>query len=261
MGLPSVQMDAKGIFLDQLGLIERIIASMARRHALVGDDADDFASWTKAKLIEHEYAILRKFQGRSSISTYLTVVIANLFRDYRTQHWGRWRPSVAAKRLGALAVRLETLLYRDGYTLAQAIEVLRSSGGADASEGEISDLAARIPARVRTSEVDETLLASVEAVQAADGELWLSERMRDWERARSILEQALANLPVEDQLILRLRFWEGFTVAEIARALKLEQKPLYRRIDGDLQRLRTLLEADGVDGACVADFLSSELTR
>lgn len=253
-----MRMDAKGIFLEQLGLIERIVTSIARRNSLLGDDADDFASWTKAKLIENEYAILRKFQGRSSISTYLTVVIANLFRDYRTQQWGRWRPSVAAKRLGPLAVRLETLLYRDGYTVAQATEVLRSSGGAAVSEREVSDLAARIPARVRPAEVDEALLASAEAAQAADGELWTSERTREWERARQTLEEALANLPPEDQLILRLRYWEGFTVAEVARSLHLEQKPLYRRIDGDLQRLRALLEAEGVDSACVSGFLSGE---
>lgn len=260
MGFTSTRMDAKDIFLEQLGLIERIIASIARRHALVGDEADDFASWTRAKLIENEYAVLRKFQGRSSVSTYLTVVVANLFRDYRTQQWGRWRPSVAAKRLGPLAVRLETLLYRDGYTLDQAVEVLRSSGDTDASPREISDLAARIPARVRATEVDEALLAHAEAEEAADGELWASERMREWEKARSTLERALAHLPAEDQLILRLRFWEGFTVAEIARVLHLEQKPLYRRIDGDLQRLRELLEAEGVDGACVAAFLSGEAT-
>ncbi|HLL48552.1 MAG TPA: sigma-70 family RNA polymerase sigma factor [Longimicrobiaceae bacterium] len=260
MGSPSVQMDAKSIFLEQLGLIERIIASIARRHALVGDDADDFASWTRAKLIENEYAILRKFQGRSSISTYLTVVIANLFRDYRTQQWGRWRPSVAARRLGPLAVRLETLLYRDGYTLDQAIEVLRSSGGTGADEREISGLAARIPARVRATEVDDALLAHAEAEEAADGGLWASERMREWERARSTLERALAHLPAEDQLVLRLRFWEGFTVAEISRVLHLEQKPLYRRIDRDLQRLRDFLEAEGVDATCVASFLSSEMT-
>lgn len=252
-----MRMDAKDLFLEQLGLIERIIASIARRHALVGDDADDFASWTKAKLIENEYAILRKFQERSSISTYLTVVIANLFRDYRTRQWGRWRPSVAAKRLGPLAVRLETLLYRDGYTLGQAIEVLRSSGD-PASEREISELAVQIPARVRTTEADEASLASMEAAEAADGGLWASERMREWEKARGTLEQALANLPPEDQLIVRLRYWEGFTVAEIARALRLEQKPLYRRIDGDLHRLREQLEARGLDGACVAGFLSND---
>jgi RNA polymerase sigma factor for flagellar operon FliA len=40
-----------------------------------GVEADDFASHPKLKLIEDDYAILRKFQGRSSLRTYLTVVI------------------------------------------------------------------------------------------------------------------------------------------------------------------------------------------
>ena len=101
MAPPFSRDEAEQLFLAHLGVIERIIAAMARRHALVGDDADDFASWTRTRLIENDYAILQKFAGRSSMSTYLTVVVANLFRDYRVQQWGRWRSSVAAKRLGA----------------------------------------------------------------------------------------------------------------------------------------------------------------
>ena len=43
----------------------------------------------KLKLIENDYAILAKFQGKAKLSTYLTTVIHNMFRDYRIQKWGR----------------------------------------------------------------------------------------------------------------------------------------------------------------------------
>ncbi|HEV2734967.1 MAG TPA: sigma-70 family RNA polymerase sigma factor [Longimicrobiaceae bacterium] len=253
---PTTRTTPETTLLAHLELLERIIASICRRHALVGDEADDFASWAKAKLIENDYAIIRKFQGRSSISTYLTVVVANLFRDFRTQHWGRWRPSAMAKRLGGLAVRLETLLHRNGHSLTQAIEVLRSSGLTTMSDREISELAARLPARTRPGSAEDP----AGEAPPADGELWRSERMNDWDAARGTLERALADLPPEDQLILRLRYWEGFTVAEVARALHLEQKPLYRRIDRDLERLRVSLEAAGVDRESVAGFLSDDVT-
>ena len=253
---PTTQTDPQSTFLAQLGLIERIVASIARRHAMAPDDADEFASWTKAKLIENDYAVIRKFEGRSSISTYLTVVVANLFRDFRVHLWGRWRPSVAAKRLGGVAVRLETLLHRDGHTLAQAIEVLRSAGVTAPSDRELRELAARLPERARATEAGEAALASAPAQEEADDELWTSEQMHEWEAARGSLERALGHLPAQDQLILRMRYWEGFTIAEIARTLRLEQKPLYRRIDHDLERLRGLLEAEGVDRASVAGFLS-----
>lgn len=255
----TTQTDAESIFLAQLGRIERIIASITRRNALTQDQAEDFASWTKVKLIENDYAIIRKFEGRSSISTYLTVVIANLFRDYRVEQWGRWRPSVVAKRLGGVGIRLETLLYRDGYTLDQAIEVLRSAGISSPSDRELSDMAARLPARVRPVQADDTALEHTETAEGADRPLWLSEQRREWETARGALERALASLPAEDQLVVRLRYWEGFTVAEIARTLRTEQKPLYRRIDRALERLRGMLQADGLDRTAVANFLSDDL--
>lgn len=251
---PPTQTRAETTFLANLELLERIIASLCRRHALVGDEADDFGSWVKARLIENDYAIIRKFQERSSFATYLTVVVTNLFRDYRTREWGRWRPSAMAKRLGGLAVRLEALLYRNGHSLPQAIEVLRSAGLATVSDRELTELAAKLPVRARPG------LAADAPGEAppADGELWLSEQTSDRDAARAALERALGELPAEDQLILRLRYWEGFTVAEVARALQLEQKPLYRRIDRNLERLRGILEAAGVDRDCVAGFLSDE---
>lgn len=260
----TTRTDAESTFLIQLGLIDRIIASVARRHGLEGDEADDFASWVKAKLIENGYAAIQKFQDRSSIATYLSAVIANLFRDYRTQQWGRWRSSAAALKLGTLAVRLEMLLYRDGHTVGQAIQVLRSTGATDLSDREIAELAARLPARVSARvhpPVDAASVASAETAQQADAELWRAEQTQEWAAACGTLERALASLPPDDQLILRLRYWEGFTVAEIARTLRVDQKPLYRRIDHALGRLRGLLEAEGLDGACVADFLSDNLSE
>ena len=50
-----------------------------------------------------------------------------------------------------------------------------------------------------------------------------------------------------DRLILRLRFQDGLAVADIARALHLDQKPLYRRFEELLRRLRAALEAAGID--------------
>ena len=261
MALLTTRTDAETTFLAQLGLIDRVVSSLARRHALEPDEADDFASYVKAKLVENGYAVFEKFQDRSSMATYLSVVIANLFRDFRTQQWGRWRPSAAARRLGTLATRLEGLLYRDGHTLRQATEVLRSAGLTDLSDREIAKLAAGLPVRVsaRLRPAEEVDAARTEeTVQPADAELWRAEQREEWKSACDSLERALANLPPEDQLILRLRFWENFTVAEIARTLQVEQKPLYRRIENDLEHLRDLLEAEGLSGSCLAEFLSDE---
>jgi RNA polymerase sigma factor (sigma-70 family) len=256
MVIPTTRAEAEATFLSQLPLIDRIVASIARRHALRGDDADEFTSWVRAKMIEGDYAIIRKFGGRSSLATFLTVVIANLFRDYRTQCWGRWRPSMVAKRMGELAVRLEALIYRDGNPVAQAIAMLRAKGAIDLTDRELAKIAAELPARRRragaSADAEGTAVDELEASEPADAALWESEQMKAWEAAQGVMERGLSTLHPLDQLILRLRYWEGFTVAEIARALSLDQKPLYRRLDASLEQLRRAVESEGLDGDAIA---------
>jgi hypothetical protein len=74
--MPGAQLpdEATGeaLFVCELELIERVISFVSARHHLPGVEADDFGSHVKLKLIEDDYGILRKFQGRSSLRTFLT---------------------------------------------------------------------------------------------------------------------------------------------------------------------------------------------
>lgn len=250
----------EALFLENLRQVERIVASLCRRHALDEADADDFASWVKLKLVEDDYAVLRKFRGESAITTYLTVVVAMLFRDYRVQHWGRWRPSAAALRKGRVAVRLETLVYRDGHRLDQAGEILRTAGETELSDRELAALLAKLPPRgpTRPVEVGADPLASAPAPASADDRVLGGEAEAQRRAADEALVRALDRLPPEDRLILRMRFWEGMSVADIARGLRLEQKPLYRRIDRSLTQLRGDLESAGITRDRVRSILGEE---
>jgi RNA polymerase sigma factor for flagellar operon FliA len=70
---------------------------------------------------------------------------------------------------------------------------------------------------------------------------------------------AMAMFSAEDRAILRLRFHGDATVVSIARALGLEQRPLYRRIEALLARLRAALEAAGVDAESAAELIGGPL--
>jgi RNA polymerase sigma factor for flagellar operon FliA len=234
-------------FLAELPRIERIVASISRRNGLSADDAEEFAAVVNMRLIENDYAVLRKFEGRSALATYLTVVIANIYRDFRIEKWGKWRPSAAAKRLGQVAVRLETLLYRDGYRLHEAIELLHTTGFAANGDTELKRLAAELPERYNPRKAARAVGIQVEAADRADLGLDRDEHLQAAEVARAALRDALETLPAEDRIILRLRFWDGLSVPDIARALELETKRLYRRIDAMLECIRPVLEARGVD--------------
>src|SRR6185369_5965534 len=219
-------MNPQAAFIENLETIERIIATICRRHLLVGDDQDDFASYVKLRLVDDDYAAFKKFQGRSSISTYLVVVITNCFRDFRVSRWGRWRPSAVAKRLGSLALRLEILMWRDGYGVRQAIEVLRSQGGDLPSDSELIRLSAQIPARGRSGPANPDEIENTPGSDHADEGIIQEEIDLGRAAALQALERALQTLPAEDRLILKMKFFDNASAPDIARALRLDSKPL-----------------------------------
>jgi RNA polymerase sigma factor (sigma-70 family) len=252
----------EALFLDNLGWVERASASIGRRYGLDRDETEDFASWIKLKLIEDDYAVYRKFRGDSSITTYLTVVVAMLFRDYRAHRWGRWRPSAAARRRGPLAIRLETLVNRDGYRLEQAGEILRTTGETTLSDRELAALMSDLPVRgpARPVEVGPEPVLVVPAPTGADERVALAERQAERQTVDGELTRAIEALPPEDRLILRMRFWEDLSVADIARGLDRPQKPLYRRLDRLLVQLRRHLEAAGMSRERTREILHDSTT-
>jgi RNA polymerase sigma factor (sigma-70 family) len=248
--------ELEALFLAHLGLVERVVASTCSRHGIRGDDAADCASWIKLRLVEDDYAILRKFRGESSLGTYLTVVIATLVRDYRVRRWGRWRPSAVAKRRGPLAARLERLVGQ-GYSLNEATEGLRSSADAALTEPQVAAIFRELPARKPTRPVDvgPDPLDAAAAATRADDRVDTQTAAAERETIERAVIRALEQLSPQDRLILRLRYWADSSVADIARALGLPQKPLYRQIERALATLRAQLETAHVSRERVRELL------
>ncbi|HEU4883160.1 MAG TPA: sigma-70 family RNA polymerase sigma factor [Longimicrobium sp.] len=248
---------AEALFLANLEWIERSAASLCRRYGLSGAEAEDACSWIRLKLIEDDYAPLRKFRGDSSVHTYLVVVVAALFRDYRASHWGRWRPSAAAIRAGELAMRLETLVYRDRLTLGEAARTLRQARQTELGDGALARMLAELPVRgpLRPFEVGEAPLEGVSTDATADEGVATDEAEHARGTVLAALNRVLMGLPEEDRLILRLHYWQGLSVADVSRALGLPQKPLYRRIEASLKQLRRGLLAEGVQPEQTREFL------
>jgi transposase-like protein len=73
-----------------------------------------------------------------------------------------------------------------------------------------------------------------------------------------MMSAIMRRLPEDEQLILQLRFEGGMAVSQIARALKLDQKLLYRRIERRMQAIREELEDAGVDPREVLDLIGRD---
>ncbi len=237
--------EAERTFIEQLPLIERVIAFICARHHVSRADAEDFASHVKLKFVEDEYAILTKFKHRSSLQTYLTTVVHRLFVDYQVALWGRWRPSAAARRHGATGIELERLLVREGLGFEQACEALRSHLGVTASREDLETIAKRLPVRFRRTSVSDDELDSLPSLDRSPDDAVADEHTA--RELESALAGVLARMAAPDRLLMALRFEDGLTVADIAKTLGGDQKALYRRVERLLRHVRTELESCGID--------------
>ena len=147
-------------FLAALPDIERVIRFIARRNRLNRHEEEEFAGEARLALVDNDYRILSRFQGQSSLRTYLTTVIQRLFLDHRQKMWGKWRPSAEAQRRGPVACRLELLVYRDGMSCEEAVETLRLNHGATETRDELLEIARTLPVRAsRRPIADDEVLA------------------------------------------------------------------------------------------------------
>ena len=246
-GVTADGRDPLAVFEAHRAWIQKVAEITCRRNCVWGDDAEDFAALAMMKVVEDDFAVLRQFQGRSTLRTYLATVVVRRFCEWTRERWGRWRHSARARQLGETARHLEALVYRDGYTLHQAIEVLRSRGTLEESDGEAARLFAQLPVRgPHPGKAGQAPLDGLAAPGGADGAVLDAERDRQRARVVELLAAAVSRLPPEDQVLVRGRFGEGRSVAEIARALRCEQAPLYRRSERLCAELRAYLEAAGV---------------
>lgn len=245
--------------LRHLPLIERAALRAARRMGLRTEESEEFVAELKLKLVSDDYAVIRKYKGESLITTYLIAVINHFALDYRNHLWGKWRTSAEAKKLGATAVIFERLTVRDGHSLDEAFEIMRTNHSLAVTQAELEDIAARIGVRVRPKAVGglEDDAQVVDPRPRPDQDVLAEEQERERSRVAAAVREAIATLPPEDQLIVRMRIDDGFRVADIARMLNLPEK-LYPRIDGIYKRLRAELQRRGIDASVVARLYEEE---
>jgi RNA polymerase sigma factor (sigma-70 family) len=234
---------------EECALIEQLLAESARRGRLSPEDARDFVQSVHLHLLETQYEILRRFRGRSSLRTYLTVAIRRLLIDWQNHTYGRWRPSVAAVRLGPDAVHLERLMYRDGHPRDAAVEIAASR--TETTRRELRRLAADVPPRAKRQRALDLSLTDRYAPADPDP-IEERERRRTRQRVFASLRDAVEGLNGPDREILHHRFCQGRTIRSLAAARNTEEKRLYRRLARVLASLRATLSTVSDEDARVA---------
>jgi RNA polymerase sigma factor (sigma-70 family) len=256
-------MEPGELFRANLPLLDRVIGRVCRKAALYGADAEDFASAVRLALIEDDYRILRGWEQRSSLATFLAVIVQRMLADERMRTGGRWRPSAAAKRLGEAAVALERLVLREGRSLDAALPLVHAidpSMTVAAAATLVAKLPQREP-RVRLVELDDVTIETRGGGEPADLRAIDAEVQRASGDASRAVRDMLAAQPLEDRTLIRMHFGRGMTISQCSRMLRLPQRPLYRRLESLMKRLRDALTAAGVDAATAAEMIGSAAAR
>jgi RNA polymerase sigma factor for flagellar operon FliA len=246
-----------------LPLIDTIIARVCRRSRLIGPAAEDFASSVKVALIEDGYTLLRKASQSQSIAAYLTVVIQRMAIDERSRAFGRWQTSAAAGRFGEIGILAETLLVRDRRSVDEAVPLIRALDPAVTRE-RLEEIAAALPerdVRPRAVDIGAEGVEGLAGAESADARAIESDASRTATRLNGVIREALDAFPLEDRMLIRFRFGSSMSIADISRILRLPQRPLYRRLEALLARLRKRLDEAGVDAADALELIGSRVTE
>ncbi len=254
-------LNPEAIFLGHLAWIDKMASFASRKHGRRDAEAEDFASWAKMQLMQDDYAIFRSFRGEADWKTYIATVMVRLSIAYSRQQQGRWRASAAAERMGTPAKQLEQLVRRDGYTVPQAGEKLRTAGVTDLTNLELARLLDSLPSRdpLRPVEVaSDSVLEVTEDSSRADERIESAEADAERSAIKAALMRGMDAMSHEERMIVWMHYGEGRTLAYVARTLHIEQKPLYRRITKLRDILRSNLEREGVSNADVRALLERE---
>lgn len=249
-------MDSAALFESNLALIDRVIDGVCRRAGVFGADAEDFASAAKLALIDNDYAVLRPFEGRSSLSTFLVIIIQRFLIDERTRRTGRWHASREAERIGPAGIALERIVRRERRTIDEALPIVQSIDPTLTRE-RLVEMEARLPqraARPRAVDLDasEEFLAGGESADARAIDAYHQQLS---ERAGRVIRETLQAMPLEERMIIRFHFGESISIADISGLLRLPQRPLYRRLQSLLQRFRKALTDSGIDARDAAELI------
>jgi len=248
--------DYERLFLSELSTIQAALQSVGRRYYLPPEQVEELASEVHLQIIDDDYAVLRKFQWRSSLQTYLTVVVNRVYLDGLVKARGKWRSSAAARRSGPEAVIFERLMTRDGLSFDQACRVLQHMDRVPVDTHALARLAADMPARTARHYVPADALEQIQS-RAGDPALALLEadRIAAIARASEALAAELAALSEDDRLLVRRRFIDGARLLDVARETAQAPRIVYRRVARLLAVLRRRLERRGISPFDVAELL------
>lgn len=209
-----------------------LIAHVIRRHVEHDDRSAECFDHVCGALSDDGFRRLLSFQpeGPARFKTWLIAVVANLCVDWRRKERGRVRPLRCVSRLPELDQKVYQCIYERGMSRVQCMKALapRFPQLTVTAVSEINarlfglltpqqrwQLSARTPAR-KPGRLDAGPEVDDPAWQVATEEPGPDDLAAE-SQERKQLQDALSRLPAQQRLLLRLRYEQNLTLAEVAR--------------------------------------------
>lgn len=250
LGYSSTAPDPK-LSPEIISLVRSLCVRAARRAKF--RDTGDLSSDVLLKLLLRPDVLSRARNARISLTSYLSAVVRNHLHDTLRSRAGVWRNSSRASSLGPLAMEYETLRSRDGLSIEDAFQTLRSEWGQRIDDDTVELLERSLPQRTSRSEVP--LDCTQELASPAKEQGCLRDRQRASCAVKRGLRRALSNLPGDERDLIEQLYFRGRGVSELAREGGQRPGQLFARRDRILRRLRAHLEASGVEWSAVGTML------
>lgn len=236
-----------------------LLLHVIRGHEHDEEQANELFAYVCGGLSDEQFRRLRSFRpdGPASFRTWLAAVVANLCVDWRRRQSGRLRPIGAVSGLPELDRQVYQCLFARGMSRRQCLEAL-APRFPDLTETAVAEISARIfglltpQQRWQLSTRSEWLRWSARGPTAEDDEPEPEEASPEPGpddlvaeiQQRQRLQDALARLAPEQRLLLRLRYEQELTLAEVARLTR--QPDVFRanrKIQAALDALAALMGA------------------
>lgn len=218
-------------------------------------------------LRQDNFRVLREFKGNAQLTTYLTAIISRRAVDMIRKKLGRGREKERAKDLGNIGLLLFQRVVKDGHPLRDVYDELRADGNFPGALEELEAMLRKIkgknpgghqpgPANGNNGNSvvkNGTSINEEEYVipdTKSDPQALLMEKQRQQEIHR-VIREMIAPLSGEERLLLRMRFpvhedEKPGSVEQIANALGVTPKAVYKRITRLMKKCRQQLDSRGI---------------
>ncbi|MGD8393860.1 MAG: sigma-70 family RNA polymerase sigma factor [Candidatus Eiseniibacteriota bacterium] len=245
-----------------------LILALIARYTPHQDARMDAYLYVLEQLAMDDMRRIRRYgQGRVArpcqFTTWLKLVVRNLYFDWFRHRHGRKSVPKEIQKLSEREQRTFKLVYWDGHSPREAFEVFRTNDPKVTYE-EFLEFLSEVDGRltgINRAKIHRDYLRAVgplsldldpdagPPVEAqARVESVRPDREAELAEQRRALWALLSELPPEEQLLIRLRFYEGMTAKQIAAAIG-SSKPMeiYRRIERTCQALARQARQRGLD--------------